>query len=306
MIVVTGAWGFLGRYVVEELKRVGFPVHQMFGDITDPDVFNGLPQMGVEAVIHLAGRLMIDNHPVQKYFDVNAIGSYNVLEYCRRVGANLIYSMTHSDINAAPEMIVTEETPRCFTTNSYGRNSIPFIASKIAAMEMIEAYNRSDSGFNGMIFRISNMRGHGSKDTNHNSFFHQMIARARAGEDIELWGDLKTRRDLIYVTDVARAIRFGLIAWRIGREIKGLFNIGSGIGLTWEEEVKTILNVFGDPERKSRLVYRPEIPETRTHSCVFDISKAGRILGWTPIFNYRTGLEDMRQKMLKEEMKNGG
>lgn len=310
MIIVTGAKGFLGSYVMAELEGmnpisiedVSFGYRSYTGrrfDIRDPDAFESLPALGVEAIVHCAALLMIDGHPPADYFQTNSVGTFNLLEYSRKIGATLIYAMTHSDVNASPDMIIREDTPRCFTTNSYGQNSIPFIASKIAAMEMIEAYNRSES-IKGIIFRIASMRGCGTRDTQYNSPFHQFIAKARKGEDIELWGELKTQRDLVYVRDVARAVRMAIIASR-SREIRGLYNIGSGKGLTIREEAEAIINVFSEPGKRSRLIYRPDIPEVRKHSCIFDISKARKDLGWVPVYSYENGLLDMRAEIEKED-----
>lgn len=293
MIVVTGAQGFIGQYVVNELKREGKEVWGDFFDIRNTEGYRFLPDKDIEAVVHCAALLMIDDHSPLMYFLTNTIGTYNILEYCRKVGARLIYTMTHSDVNAAGELYITEQTPRCFTTSSYGQNgnSIPFITSKIAASEMIEAYNRSGL-IEGVILRLSNIRGVGSKDTRYNSVFHQFIQKAKLGETIELWGERKTIRDLIYVKDVARAIRMAID----GAE-PGLYNIGLGQGLTIEDEAKAIIDVFSSEYSRSMIFYRPEIEEVRKHSYIFAIDKARRDFRWEPLYSYKQGLEDMKQIM---------
>jgi UDP-glucose 4-epimerase len=310
MIIVTGANGFIGRYLVEELKKMKLdvlPVGKSFAcckvnegifaagkfDVSNKECFDYLPQTNVEAVIHCAAKLMIDNHPPEEYFKVNTIGTYNVLEYCRKVGAKLIYLQTHSDVNAGPKYI-SESTPRCFTTNSYGQNSIPFIASKVAACEMIEAYNRKGD-VESTILRLANIRGVGSQDTRYNCVFHQFIQRAIKGEPIELWGALKTQRDLIYIKDVVKAI----IHAYIGSD-KGFYNIGSGKGLTIEDEAKAIIKVFSPIGNPSKLIYRPEIEEVRKHSGIFRIGKAMEDLHWNPAYSYEDGLRDMKRIMEKE------
>lgn len=293
MIVVTGAQGFIGQYVVNELKREGKEVWSDLFDIRNTEGYRFLPDKDIEAVVHCAALLMIDDHSPTMYFLTNTIGTYNILEYCRRVGAKLIYTMTHSDVNAAGELYITEQTPRCFTTSSYGQNgnSIPFITSKIAASEMIEAYNRSGL-IEGVILRLSNIRGVGSKDTRYNSVFHQFIQKAKLGETIELWGERKTIRDLIYVKDVARAIRMAIDGAQ-----PGLYNIGLGQGLTIEDEAKAIIDVFSSEYSRSMIFYRPEIEEVRKHSYIFAIDKARRDFRWEPLYSYKQGLEDMKQIM---------
>ncbi len=303
-VLVIGSRGFLGKYVMEHLKAAKVDaisaedlifVNGKF-DIRDNSCINDLPTKDIGFVIHLAAALMIDKKKPKEYFDVNAIGTYNILEYCRRINASLLFAMTHSDVNASQNLFINEGTPRCFTTNSYQENSIPFIASKVAAMEMIEAYNRS--GFQGIIFRIANMRGVGSKDTLVDSVFHQFIRKAQRGEPIELWGECKTLRDLIYVKDVARAIASAIIVSDY-KNIKGLYNIGSGKGLTIRDEAETIINVFSGDAGRSILSINPDIPEVRKHSCIFEITKARVELDWQPWYTYHMALHDMKKIMDK-------
>lgn len=308
MIIVTGARGFLGLYIMKELAAGGMnPVDTNdfdeigFFDVRRGSLFNYLPSSGVEAVVHCAGLLMIDGYTPEEYFHVNTLGTLNVLNYCSRVGAKLLYLSTHSDVNASPDYVITEETPLCFS-NVAGGNQIPFITSKVAAAQMIEAYTRAGV-IQGITFRVANVRGYGSSDTKYNSVFHQFIAKAQRGEDIDLWGALKTRRDLIYVKDVARAVRMAIETAILTSRVQGLYNIGSGKGLTIEDEAESIVSVFSERGRKSNLIYRPEIEEVRKHSCVFNIEKAARDFCWIPAYSYEQGLKDMKREM---EEGNGG
>jgi UDP-glucose 4-epimerase len=155
---------------------------------------------------------------------------------------------------------------------------------------MIRSYAR-DGVVNATILRIANVRGYGSKDTKYNSVFHQFIAKARNSEPIELWGALKTQRDLIYVKDVARAVRLAMV-----KAPSGLYNIGSGKGMTIEDEAREIVKVFSPLDNPSKFVYRKEIPEVRKHSCIFRIDKARQHFGWAPIYSYHDGLVDMKHE----------
>lgn len=295
MIVITGANGFIGGHVKDYMNEKGEVVWPLV-DKTFFDVSNErhwydpakIPQKGVQALVHCAGKLMIDLWRPEAYMMVNTLGTIYACEYCIRTGAKLIYLQTHSDINANGDIHIYETTPRAFVP-SLGNGSAAFVASKIAAVEVIEAFNRSNQLY-GVILRLANVRGYGSQDTKHNTYFHQMIKKATEGSDIELWGALTTRRDLIYVKDVARAVYSAM-----HNASPGLFNIGTGKGLTWEEEVKAIVEVFSDPNFPSNLIYRPEKEEVRKHSCIFAINRAFRDFGWSPIYSYKAGLEDMKK-----------
>jgi len=313
MIVVTGATGFVGRYLIAQLvkdgcdvlatgrskagkefyNKQGIPFTKL--DITKEEDFDKLPQKGVEAVIHLAALLSIDvaQWTPRDYLMTNALGTYNVLEYCRKSKiSKLIYAMTHSEVNRAKEIVITEETPRQFGSTYGPGNTLPYIISKIAGMHFVDVYDR-DNILQSITLRFPGIRGYGSRDTKYNTVFHQFIQKARKGEPIEIWGDHKAVRDLIYIKDVVAAIVKALRS----EKAHGLYNIGSGKGLTIEDEAKAIIKAFSPPDNPSRLVYRPDIEEVRKRSYVWDISKAKRDLDWEPKYSYEEAMADYKKEM---------
>ena len=310
-VLVTGANGFIGKYLVKALIKQGVRVlatsHDNKNkdyfisigaefcklDVTNPDDFKLLPK-AVKAVVHTAALLRIDRdkHSPQDYINVNAYGTFNVLEYCREIGAKIIYTMTHSDIDASSETIIKEETERCYVS-PYGLDNVyPFIVSKIAGVNFIEAYDR-DGVVQGIIFRISNIRGFGSRDTRYNCVFHQMITKAQKSEDIEIWGEHNTIRDMIYIKDVVNVIIKAIHS----KSAHGLYNIGFGKGVSIEDEAKSIIKVFSPPDNESKLIYRPDIEEVRKKSTIFDNSKARKEFEWEPIYNYYYAMVDYKKEM---------
>lgn len=298
-VLITGAHGFVGVYLRAAMVEAGWDVtatsyhcHPCL-DVTKPESFDAYRGQYFNAVVHLAALLMINKHKPEDYFKVNSYGTSNVLEFCRTEKIpTLIYAMTHSDTNAMDHVKATLRPydPQIFTTGNWEDNSIPFIASKIAAADMIEAYNIKRV-LRGVILRIANIRGFGSNDTKYNSPFHQFIKKATNGEPIEVWGNPpKTKRDFIYVKDVCSAIMAAIEC----QSAQGYFNVGSGIGLTIEDEIKFITQVFGNG--RSKIVYRRDIPEVRKISCVFNIMKTKMVLNWEPKYSYVEGLLDFKQE----------
>lgn len=312
MIVVTGATGFIGSYLVNQLvrdnvevlatgrsekkearyKKTGIPFMRL--DITKKEEFDNLPKENVDAVVHLAALLSIDiaKWTAKDYFLNNALGTYNVLEYCRKNNVKeIIYAMTHSDVNRTKDLVITEDTSREFG------GALPYIVSKIAGMNFIEGYAR-DYGIQGVMLRFPGIRGYGSRDTYYNCVFHQFIQKATRSEPIEIWGEHKTVRDLVYIKDVVAAIIGALKS----RKANGLYNIGSGKGMTIEDEAKAIIKVFSPPDNPSKLIYRPDIEELRKRSYIFDISKAKRDFGYSPKYSYEDAMKDIKKEMKRREM----
>jgi len=292
-ILITGGRGFIGKYLVKELLKSGHQpiVPAKDFDVTIPSTFESLYNVDIDVVIHLAALLMIDGHPPEDYYKVNALGTLAMLEFCRKKRIKrFVYAMTHSDFNNVDGKIYPDAKAD-FRTGGYDNNSLPFITSKIAGAQMVEAYWKQGDLEQYAILRLSNIRGFGSKDTRYNCVFHQFIQKATAGEDIEIWGNpARTRRDIIYVKDVCRA--FVAV---VERKRSGWFNIGVCIGYTIEDEAKYIISVF-TKEKRSRIVYRKDIEEVRKKGQIFDIEKTRIHLNWAPKYDYLSALEDYREE----------
>lgn len=313
-ILITGGEGFIGRYLTRHLQENHNVVslsHKAV-DICEP-LDRQIPYgFDFDAVVHLAALLMIDGHSPEDYFRVNALGTYNVLEFCRkREIPNFIYTMTHSDSNmiVCGGLRVSLENrffPWFGTTNfQEGKNSIPFIASKIAAMEMVLAYDRIGA-FQGTVLRLANIRGYGSRDEKYNCVFHQFVGKAIKGEPIEIWGNPpKTIRDMIYIKDVCSAIEKALNPPPKSQRLPGrrVFNVGSGVGTTILEEAKAIIEAFGG---KSEIVFRPDIKEVREVDCIFNIDQTKQELGWKPRYSYFEAMKDYKKEMERTQSDNAG
>jgi UDP-glucose 4-epimerase len=119
----------------------------------------------------------------------------------------------------------------------------------------------------------------------------QMIARAIKGEPIEIWGDPNVQKDMVYVKDftqiVIKAIRT--------ESAQGIYNVGTGIGTSLDQQVKGIVKVFSPKENPSAIVYRPE--KASQAGYIYDISKTKLDLNYTPKFPYFNALEDMKAEM---------
>lgn len=338
MIVVIGATGFIGMYTVDELIKAGKDVvatgrNEQLGakledmgarfvrlDMTKPEDFDLLPTEGVEGVLLPAGLLpanatadLEDEENAADYFEVNVVGTINVLEYCRKNGIKKIISTcSYSDVSGAwgKGYAITEDEPRDFKFT--GDHSV-YVISKNAANDVIEYYNQQH-GLQGSVFRLPPVYGvgpHGTILVNgkpYKSGIATFIDNAEAGLDIELWGDPHITRDIVYVKDVARAFRLALES----DAARGLYNMTSGTSLDLEDQAKAVIEVFGKG-KGSRIVYRPDKPNN-TPSFLYDMSKAKRDFSFEPRFtnyvemmrDYKAELESGRWELLEESGKAKG
>jgi UDP-glucose 4-epimerase len=330
MIIVIGATGFIGMYTTEYLlsidkevigtgrnPQLGSALEKMGArfvtlDITKPEDFRQLPTQDVEGVILLSGLLPANakvdidkDENAADYFEVNVIGTINVLEYCRRNNIKkLISCCSYSDVAKSWQkgVALTEDEPRNF---SFTGDHAVYVISKNAANDVMEYYNQQH-GMQCAWFRFPPVYGvgpHASIYVNgkvYKSGIQTFIENAEQGKDIEIWGDPHITRDIIYVKDVARAFALALDS----DDTYGLYNMTSGTELDLEEQARTVIEVFGG-DKGSKIVYRPEKPNN-TPSYLFDMSKAKRDFGFTPEYtcyhdmmvDYKRELESKRWDML--------
>jgi UDP-glucose 4-epimerase len=310
MIVVTGATGFVGRYLIDLLARHGENVlacgrSTKYGkffqdlnvpflhlDVTRPEDFDRLPSSGVEAVVHLAAVIpaAVPDVKTDAFLRINTLGTFYALEHCRKHGVRkFVFSTTLYEGLEHARLPISEEMGRSY---AMAGDHTAYVISKVAASDHVEHYSR-EFGLQGIVLRLTGLLGYGRQEghyadgTFHRSAFEVFYRRAKAGLPLEIWGEAKASRDSLYVKDAARAICAAIKS----ESARGLYLIGSGMGRTVEEEVKAFADVFGTPERPIPVIYRPEFQDKKK-SYYFDISKARAELGWEPIFSFRELLRD--------------
>lgn len=318
MIVVIGASGFIGTYLVDELVRRGKEVvgtgrdprarqyYEQRGiplvplDMANAEDFNALPTEGVEGVILLSSLIPAHaaNIPADAYVKVNTLGTLNVLEYCRRNGIKkIINTSSQSDVQNlwSQTVALDADTPPSF---KYTGDHAMYIISKVAAHDCLEHYCQ-EFGLQGATFRLPAVYGYGPHLT---AFINGklvdtgllcFINRAREGEPVELWGDPDAGKDLLFVKDAAAAY----IAALESDKTSGMYNISTGHVFTLRDIAQGVIEVFCPADKRSEMVVRPE-KKSNMYPLLFDISKAKRDFGWAP--KYTTFVEMMQD--LKDEM----
>ena len=322
MVLIIGATGFIGMYTTQAFLKAGKQViatgrNKILGrkleemgaefltlDITNKDEFDKLPTEGVEGVILLAGllpanaavNLDVDENAAD-YFEVNVIGTINVLEYCRRNGIRkVIGNCSYSDVSGAwgKKYPITEDEPRNF--KFMGDHAI-YVISRNAANDVMEYYNQQH-GMQCAWFRFPPVYGvgpHGTiyvNGTAKKSGIATFIDNAREGKAIEIWGDPHIKRDIIYVKDVADAY----VAALKSNLTCGLYNMTGHVQIDLDEQVKAVVNVFGG-EKKSPLIYRPE-KSNSTPSFLYSMDKAKRDFGFEPKYtDYLNMMMDYKKEL---------
>ncbi len=322
MIIITGATGFVGRYLVDHLVRAGEKVvaagrtrlyDSFFSDmgvpfveldVTKQENFKHLPTGPVDAFIHLAAVIPATVQDITSdiFLKVNTMGTFYALEFCRHQKIRkFLFTTTLYEGMEHTQLPITEEMGRNYSLTG---DHAAYVISKVAAAEYVEHYAQ-EFGIQGIILRLTGLLGCGRLEgfwadgVFHPSAFEVFYKQAKAGRTLEIWGRHVTRRDSLYVKDAARAIHMAISSDRA----RGLYLIGSGNGVTNEYEVKTFAEVFGTKDHPIPVIYRPELPE-KNKSYYFDIGKAKRDFGWEPIYGYRDILVDYDKEVQSGRFKS--
>lgn len=232
---------------------------------------------GVDGVFLLASLWLGEcvNEP-RTAWEVNTIGTWNVVEACLEAGVKrIVYSSSASVYGNAVVTPMTEEHPF--------NNRTTYGATKIANEQMLRAiFEQHRLPYIGM--RYMNIYGprmdyHGT----YVSVIMKVLDRIYAGERPVVFGDGSQVYDFVYVQDVAEANVLGMKAECADEN----FNIGMGIGTSINELVGLLLELTGST---LEIEYKPQAQSFVTNR-IGSTGKATELIGFTAHTPLREGLE---------------
>jgi len=304
-VLVTGAGGFIGSHLTEQLVRDGHSVRALVryngrddrgnlddlpgdiqaaieierGDLKDPLAVRKAVD-GREWVFHL-GALIAIPYSYQNPYDVvqtNVLGTAHVLDACRAnpALARLVLTSTSEVYGTARVVPIEEAHPL--------QGQSPYAATKIAADALGESYHRA-FGLPVAILRPFNTFG---PRQSARAIIPTIISQALSRPAVKL-GRLDPRRDLTFVKDtVAGFIAIAGCDAALGRVV----NIGRGSDVSIGELVEMIgrslgrlITVETDHER-----YRP--PASEVERLLAGTKLAQHLWGWQPRYSLEAGLEE--------------
>jgi nucleoside-diphosphate-sugar epimerase len=287
--VVTGAAGFIGSHLAEQLVGRGDDVIGLdcFSDYYDPalkeenarglDVRrvdlaeDELDFRGVDGVFHLAGqpgvRSFGDVFPL--YVRRNVLATQRVLEAAARDGARVVFASS-SSIYGAAERYPTPEDTRPHPLSPYG-------ITKLTCEHLAEAYARS-FGLDCVVLRYFN--AFGPRQRPDMAFTRIAFALAEGGT-FELYGDGEQSRGWTYVADVVTAT---IAAMQRG---SGTYNAGGALEASMNEAIELFERVSG---RTLDVRRHPPVPgdQRRTRA---DTTRIRSELGWAPQTTLEQGVQ---------------
>jgi nucleoside-diphosphate-sugar epimerase len=304
-VLVTGAAGFIGRWVVGELLDAGHEVlaidNLVTGDERSLDEFAGRPGMdplergdirdveacrrwvaGVDAVAHLAASISVQESidDPGATFENDVVGTFNVLEAARASGARVLFMSTCMVYDRADHDGIGEEHPT--------KPASPYAASKLAGEALTLSYHHA-YGLPTTVVRPFNTYGPYQRSVGEGGVVAIFTRRSILGEELRIFGDGTQTRDLLYVEDCARFVVAALTADQaVGR----ILNAGTGVDVSVNE-----LAALVEPD-PARIVHVPHIhPQSEIAVLRCDPRLANELLAWQPSVTLPEGLTRVRSWM---------
>lgn len=304
-ILVTGADGFIGSHLTEELVKSGYDVKafvyynsfntwgwldtlpknilsniEIFqGDVRDP---NGVKEAmkGVSAVFHLAALIAIpfSYHSPDTYVDTNIKGTLNLLQAARDLETQRVLVTSTSEVYGTAQYVpIDEKHP--FQGQS------PYSATKIGADRLTESFYRS-FGLPATIVRPFNTYG---PRQSARAVIPTIITQLLAGKEEIKLGSLTPTRDFNYVKDTANGfIEIYKSDKTIGEEINIATQKEISIGQLAEELIRQInpkARIICDEQR-----VRPE--KSEVNRLLGSNKKITELTDWKPMYTFEEGISE--------------
>ena len=309
-VMVTGADGFIGSHLTQQLIHEGYDVtafcayksfvtwgwidtfskeekdalNIIMGDIRDP---NGVrtAMKGQDTVFHLAALIAIpfSYHSPDTYVDTNIKGTLNVLQGARELDTRRVLVTSTSEVYGTAQYVPIDEK------HPYQGQS-PYSATKIGADRMAESFYRS---FNTPVTIVRPFNTFGPRQSAR-AVIPTIITQLLSGKEEIHLGSLTPTRDFNYVKDTANG--FVTIAKHdntIGQELNIATEREISIGDLANELIRQInpnAKIVTDEDR-----LRPE--KSEVNRLLGTAKKLNGLTGWKPNYTFEQGLAETIQWM---------
>jgi len=311
-IIVTGATGFIGSHLTEQLVKNGYDViafdrynpnnnwgwlenseykndfQVILGDVRDLDSISKA-MMDCDIVFHLAALIGIPysyTSPLA-YIRTNIEGTYNILEASKNIGLEqVLVTSTSETYGTAQYSPINEKHPLV--------GQSPYSASKIAADQLALSYYRS---FELPLKIVRPFNTYGPRQSAR-AIIPTVISQILDGLDPIKLGNISPTRDLTYVSDTCNAfIEISKVDSLFGE----VTNIGMNSEISIGDLVSLILKIMSTKAsiKSSEVRIRPERSEVERLVC--DNSKILRHTGWKSEYTLEKGLTEVIEWMKDSE-----
>lgn len=293
-ILVTGAGGLIGGYVVKTLYNTGYEVTATYRNIPKKNRFAwsavevdlsrsksllSLGSLKTDWVVHCAAMLprQFEGEEAKRTSQINQQIDEQVIHFSKQQKCKLIYSSSTS-VYKQSDSIISEDSavlPR-------GPYCLAKFESERRLSELCDEF---------LILRTSSPFG---KEQRSRTVLRTFIERAVANLDIYYFGSGKRQQNFIAAEDVARAIKLIISN---NNSSTGVFNITYGKSISMRDLAELVVKTV--ERTASRVIPSGKPDPQEDYRCNFDISKAKKLLGWEPLTSLEAGIRNWSKSLVR-------
>lgn len=304
-VLVTGGAGFIGRWVVKKLLDDGqdvwalddlsngrevnieeFKNHSHFkgfrkGDIKDRVLLEELFNSKFGICYHLGASINVQDSidDSRTTFENDAVGTFNVLEECKKHGTKMVFMSTCMVYDrASNENGISENHPT--------KPASPYAGSKLAGENMVLSYWYAYK-LPTVVIRPFNTYGPFQKTGGEGGVVAIFAKRNLAGDVLNIYGSGTQTRDLLYVEDCARFVVEAGYSDKVNGEI-----VNAGLGR--DININDLAMLFTGNENRIKHVEHIH-PQSEIQKLLCDYTKAKKLLGWEPKVTLEEGIKRTEQ-----------
>ncbi len=293
-IVVTGGAGFLGSYIVEQLKDYRpkeifvpcFPEYDLTKRETIVEIYE---KVKPHIVIHLAAKVggigANRAHPGEFFYD-NLIMGVELMEYARQFGVEKFTAL--GTICCYPKFTPVPFKEENLWNGYPEETNAPYGLAKKMALVQSQAY-RQQYGFNSIFLLPVNL--YGPRDNFNPESSHVIPALIKKFYDaieknedkVVVWGTGKATREFLFVEDAARAIILATEKYNKSEPV----NLGAGFEISIKDLVLKIAKIMNF---KGKIVWDKTKPDGQPRR-MLDTSRAKKEFGFEAKVGFDEGLK---------------
>jgi len=293
-ILIIGGNGFVGSHLVDMLvannatvrvldrfpERFRAPnpkVDYRLGDFSDQVLLQEALD-GIDSVIHLQSTTVPSTSERNSLFDIesNLIPTIKLLDLMVKMKCSeLVYLSSGGAVYGKPTSLPVFEDATLRPISSYG-----IVKSTI---EKYLAYY-TQAGIRSLIVRPSNLYGTRQSNVGVLGLVNTLLEKIIHNESVIIYGDGTVVKDYIYIEDMTNFIQLA-----ISKRLTGIYNMGSGVGISVNDVVALVEKVT----ERSLQIERQPVRSYDVDHVVLGIEKAMNHTGWKPMISLEEGIGKM-------------